>query len=69
MSKVQPVSSQAFVSASQKVTDSCPFPSGIGGSDCHQIEDAGRAGILTEETVRNVDDLVRVLRNDLYTIF
>lgn len=42
---------------------------GIGGSDCHRTEDAGRAGILTEETVRNMDDLVRVLRNDLYTIF
>ena len=42
---------------------------GISGSDCHRTEDAGRAGILTEETVRNMDDLVRVLRNDLYTIF
>lgn len=42
---------------------------GIGGSDCHRTEDAGRAGILTEETVRNMEDLVRVLRNDLYTIF
>lgn len=42
---------------------------GIGGSDCHRAEDAGRAGILTDETVRNMDDLVRVLRNDLYTIF
>ena len=42
---------------------------GIGGSDCHQVQDAGRAGILTEETVRNMDDLVRVLRSDLYTLF
>lgn len=42
---------------------------GIGGSDCHRTEDAGRAGILTEVTVRDMDDLVRVLRNDLYTIF
>ena len=42
---------------------------GIGGSDCHRTEDAGRAGILTDETVRDMDDLVRVLRNDLYTLF
>ena len=34
MSKVQPVCSQAFVSAYQKVTDSSPCPSGIGVSDC-----------------------------------
>lgn len=42
---------------------------GIAGSDCHQAQDAGHAGILTEETVRNMEDLVRVLRNDLYTVF
>ena len=41
---------------------------GIGGSDCHQVQDAGRVALLTEETVNSMDDLVRVLRHDSYTI-
>ena len=41
---------------------------GIGGSDCHRVQDVGCAAVLTDETVNNVDDLVRVLRNDLYTV-
>ena len=41
----------------------------IGGSDCHQIEDVGSAGIITDYPVKNITDLVHVLKNDLYTIF
>lgn len=41
----------------------------IGGSDCHQLEDVGTAGIVTDFPVKNIDDLIHVLRNDLYTIF
>ena len=41
----------------------------IGGSDCHQMQDAGTGGILTDHTVRTMDDLIYVLKNDLYTIF
>lgn len=40
----------------------------IGGSDCHQLPDAAKCGIITQENVSNITDLVRVLRNDLYTI-
>ena len=41
----------------------------IGGSDCHQMQDAGTGGILTDHTVRTMDDLIYVLKNNLYTIF
>ncbi|MBO4303809.1 MAG: PHP domain-containing protein [Lentisphaeria bacterium] len=41
---------------------------GIGGSDCHQAVDAGGGGILTERNVKNMDDLVSLLREDDYTI-
>ena len=41
----------------------------IGGSDCHQIEDVGSSGIITDYPVKTVDDLIHVLKNDLYTIF
>ena len=40
----------------------------IAGSDCHQRQDVGSSAILTDEPVRNIDDLVRVLKNDLYRI-
>ena len=40
----------------------------IAGSDCHQIQDAGTSAIYTDYEVRNMDDLVHVLRNDLYEI-
>lgn len=40
----------------------------IGGSDCHQKEDAAKGGILTERNVKNMDDLVSVLRENAYTI-
>ena len=41
----------------------------ISGSDCHQKQDAGRAGILTKEPVKDMADLVRVLRDGLYSMF
>ena len=41
----------------------------IGGSDCHQIEDVGSSGIMTDYPVKTIDDLIHVLKNDLYTIF
>lgn len=40
----------------------------ISGSDCHQPHGVGTAGILTDEKVETVDDLVEVLRNDRYTL-
>lgn len=40
----------------------------ICGSDCHQIQDVGTSAILTDYPVKNVDDLVHILRNDLYEI-
>ena len=40
----------------------------IAGSDCHQIQDVGTSAIYTDYEVRNMDDLVHVLRNDLYEI-
>lgn len=40
----------------------------IAGSDCHQVVDVGSSAIVTDETVRTMDDLVRVLRNDQFTI-
>jgi len=41
------------------------------GSDCHQIEDAGRNGIITKERIRNLDQLKAALMSPetrLYTM-
>ena len=40
----------------------------IGGSDCHQPEDVGSSGIITDCKIENIEDLVEVLRHDRYTI-
>lgn len=40
----------------------------IAGSDCHEITDVGVSGIETDEKVETMDDLVKVLREDRYTI-
>ena len=40
----------------------------IAGSDCHRRQDVGTSAIITEEKVGNIDDLLRVLKNDLYRI-
>ena len=39
----------------------------IAGSDCHQIQDVGTSAIFTDYPVKNMRDLVHVLKNDLYT--
>ena len=39
----------------------------IAGSDCHQLPDIGSSAVFTDYPVRNIDDLVHVLKNDLYT--
>ena len=39
----------------------------IAGSDCHQTVDVGSSAILTDYPVKNMNDLVYVLKNDLYT--
>lgn len=39
----------------------------IAGSDCHQTCDVGTSAIVTDETVRSVEDLVYVLKNDLFS--
>ena len=39
----------------------------IAGSDCHQTVDVGTSAIFTDHPVKNMDDLVYVLKNDLYT--
>ncbi len=39
----------------------------IAGSDCHQKQDVGTSAVFTDFPVKNIDDLVYVLRNDLYT--
>lgn len=39
----------------------------IAGSDCHLLSDVGSSAIFTDYQVRNIEDLVHVLRNDLYT--
>ena len=41
---------------------------GIAGSDCHQTEDVGASGIITGAAVRNINDLVAVLKSSDYTI-
>ena len=40
----------------------------IGGSDCHQRNDVGTGGIITDYNVRTGEDLLYVLKNNLYTI-
>lgn len=40
----------------------------IAGSDCHEITDVGVSGIETDEKVETMDDLVKILREDRYTI-
>ena len=40
----------------------------IAGSDCHQVVDVGTSAIVTDENVQTMDDLVRVLRNDRFTM-
>lgn len=42
---------------------------GIGGSDFHQKQDLGTSGILTDQKVDSLEDLLEVLRKDLYTVF
>ncbi|MBO5723631.1 MAG: transposase, partial [Lentisphaeria bacterium] len=42
---------------------------GIGGSDFHQKQDLGSSGILTDQKVGSLDELLHVLRGDLYTVF
>ena len=39
----------------------------IAGSDCHQQVDVGSSAIFTDYPVKNINDLVYVLKNDLYT--
>ena len=41
---------------------------GISGSDCHQIVDAGRGGIVIEGEIRSMAELVALLREDRYTL-
>lgn len=40
----------------------------IGGSDCHQRDDVGTGGIITDYNLRTGEDLLYVLKNNLYTI-
>ena len=40
----------------------------IGGSDCHQIEDVGSSGIVTEEKIETMEQLVKILSTDRYSI-
>ena len=40
----------------------------IAGSDCHQQEDVGVTGVVTERRITNERDLVSMLRDDDYTI-
>lgn len=40
----------------------------ICGSDCHEKDHAGTSAIITNEKVRNMDDLVHVLKDDRYTM-
>lgn len=40
----------------------------IAGSDCHQKQDVGTSAVCTDYAVRNIADLVHVLKNDLYSI-
>lgn len=40
----------------------------IGGSDCHQTVDVGSSGIITDQKVENMTDLVKVLSQEQFTI-
>ena len=40
----------------------------ICGSDCHRPEDVGTSAIITDHPVKEIGDLIHVLKNDLYTI-
>ncbi len=40
----------------------------IAGSDCHQPEDAGGTGIITERQIKTEHDLLSMLRDDDYSI-
>lgn len=40
----------------------------ISGSDCHFSRGVGTAGIVTDEKIETIEDLVDVLRNDRYTL-
>ncbi len=40
----------------------------IGGSDCHQSEDVGISGIVTDEDVNSIEELVEILKRDAYRI-
>lgn len=40
----------------------------IAGSDCHQVCDVGSSAIVTDYCVRTADDLLHVLKNDMYAI-
>ena len=39
----------------------------IAGSDCHQLQDVGTSAVFTDFPVKNISDLVYVLKNNLYT--
>ena len=39
----------------------------IAGSDCHQKVDVGSSAVFTDYPVKDINDLVYVLKNDLYT--
>lgn len=39
----------------------------IAGSDCHRLDDIGSSAIFTDHPVKTIDDLVHVLKNDLYS--
>ena len=41
---------------------------GIAGSDCHQKQDAGTSAILTEYKIEKIEDLLYILKNNLYKI-
>ena len=40
----------------------------IAGSDCHQQEDVGVTGVITNRNITNERDLISMLRDDDYTI-
>ncbi len=48
--------------------DRYPHLHRIGGSDCHQIEDVGIGGILTEREVGSMEELVEILKKDEYRL-
>ena len=40
----------------------------IAGSDCHQKCDVGSSAVITEYAVKNIQDLIYILKNDMYQI-